>query len=363
MMETLWTTLYYLQENFYSLLGTVIFTYAAWRVGSFLWEQQQISAEKRELRRQAQRLIATPALQEEKEKLAQARFNAKRRLEAQMRIARMRQEEEKIAQERATHSQLEQDETARALADWAADEQAEAERVARSNDEEIQAQLHEEIMAIDESLDNWESTQQVGASGYRYHGPALVSGEEMTTSDRQISHTREQLAALLEKTRRESEDLEYVLNKVQTGVDFLPIQVRQTIERWKSVEIGRRITFDELKLKFRYQAYSIDDGLELYYAYDAWIEQQYSFLFQAMTDLGSPPRQEEDLLSVVERAERTEWSKDLAINMEVIASLKEIRSIQEMLTTMKYRLRDLATVCKKRSKQIIEPDWEPKGLL
>ncbi len=359
----IWPTIYFLQNNYPSLIATGVFFYLLWRTGQFLWEQQQVAAEQRELRRQGQKFAVNPAVREERERQEKARIAAQRRIETQMRMARLRQEQEKDEHNRRAQTQAEQDETARALADWAVAEQQAALLSTISSEAEIQAQLRAEILALDDSLNDWEGNQQVGASGYRYQGPALATAIGQIASMSQITQTRLRLTEMTEKTQREFEDLEYVLNKVQTGVDFLPVQVRQTIERWKFAEIGRRITFDELKLKFRYQAYSIDDGLELYYLYDAWIEQQYAALFQAITDLGTPPRQEEDLLAAVERAERSEWMKDLNMSMDVIAALKDIRSIQEMLNTMKHRLRDLATVCKKRSKQIIEPDWEPKGLL
>ena len=314
------------------------------------------------------------------ERLTELRAKAQRLQQAQLdyqqieanRLAAIREHAERVRAEQAAaeaaaakrlHDQ--QDDMDRAIAEWNAKIQSEEEQnkaaeiaVAKA----AAAAIEEKINEVDQSLAEWQV--QAITKGEVRAAPRSGSLQAQDHSiNRKISVVKEQILLISRAVGKEVEDLEYVINKMQTGIDFLPIQVQQTISRWKEGEIYKRSTLDDLKLKFRYQAYSIDDGLELFYMYSDWIVKQRQRLLKFISALGTEPTEGESLIAVVERAERNEWSKNLDINMDIIASLKEIRDIYQITINMEHRLKDLEKACKKRSDQIIQPQWEPKGLL
>ena len=218
------------------------------------------------------------------------------------------------------------------------------------------------IQDVDRSLAEWELEEM----GIRPAQSARrqIQQRRVPSSNIRVIETKKKVSQLLEQVEREAEDLDYVINKLQTGVDFLPIQVQDTINKWKRGEVYRRNTLGDLKLKFRYQAYSIDDGLELLYMYGDWILKQRQLLYKCINLLGTKTDEtEDDLLEAVARAEETQWARSLEIDMDILESLKMIRDIHQIMANMELRLRDLERVCKKRSDQIIAPQWEPKGTL
>ena len=318
------------------------------------------------------------------ERLAELRAQARRQQQLQTdyqqaevkRLEAIRAEAERVRSEQATAEiaaakrlRDQQEEMDRAIAEWNAKMQSEEEQ---NKTEEIAAAkaaaaaIEEKIQEVDESLAAWQ-IQALAKGEVRVTARSDLLQPRDSPSNKRISMKssviKEQILLISRAMEKEVEDLEYVINKMQTGIDFLPIQVQETISRWKEGEIYRRSTLDDLKLRFRYQAYSIDDGLELFYVYSDWIVKQRQRLLKFISALGTEPGQEESLLAAVDRAEKAEWSKNLDINMDVIASLKEIRDIYQTTINMEHRLKDLETVCKKRSDQIIQPQWEPKGLL
>jgi len=285
------------------------------------------------------------------------RVAAIRRKEEQERAKR--EEEERLAAEAATREQAEMDHL---LSEWNQKMRLEETDEEAQELEQQQAEETNRIQEVDRSLAEWE-LEEMGIKPSQ-SVRRRTQKRQVPSSSLKVLETKKKITQMLEQVERESEDLDYVINKLQTGVDFLPIQVQDTINKWKRGEVYRRQTLGDLKLKFRYQAYSIDDGLELLYMYGDWIIKQRQLLFKFINQFGTKADEaEDDLLEVVTRAEEAQWARSLEIDMDVLESLKMIRDIHQTMTTMEMRLRDLERVCKKRSDQIIAPQWEPKGTL
>ena len=315
------------------------------------------------------------------ERLAELREQARRRLQQSKieyqqveanRLAAIREEAKRVRAEQAAAEAAaakrlrdQQEEMDRAIAEWNAKVQSEEEQNKTAEiaaAKAAAAAIEEKINEVDKSLAEWQ-VQAITRGEVRAVPRSGSLQAQDHPSNSKISVVKEQILLISRAVGKEVDDLEYVINKMQTGIDFLPIQVQQTINRWKDGQIYRRSTLDDLKLKFRYQAYSIDDGLELFYMYSDWIVKQRQRLLKFISALGTEPTEQESLIAAIERAEKNEWSKNLDINMDVIASLKEIRDIYQITINMEHRLKDLEKACKKRSAQIIQPQWEPKGLL
>ena len=292
--------------------------------------------------------------------------------EDEQRLAAIREKAEKIRAQRAAAEKKaaerfskQQGEMDRAIAEWSNRIQSEQEEIkveGMAAAKAAAAEIDSKIEEIDRSLLEWEiETLTEEELRPAVQLPSIWTREK--ASDDKIRTVKEQVNLVSKSMEKEVEDLEYLINKIQTGVDFLPIQVQETINKWKDGEVYRRSTLDDLKLKFRYQAYSIDDGLELLYMYTDWIAKQRQRLRKFINVLGTETETEESIPAAVQRAEKEEWSKNLEMNMDVIGSLKEIRNIYQTTVNMEHRLKDLEKVCKKRSEQIISPRWEPKGSL
>lgn len=174
---------------------------------------------------------------------------------------------------------------------------------------------------------------------------------------------KERILSAEKNVEQEAKDLDYVINKIQTGVDFVPIEVAETIRQWKEGQAYQRSTFEDLKRKFRYKAYSVEDGWELLHMYHEWIQRQRQILRTFVDQLGTKSDEPEDLISAIRRAEKSEWEKDSEMDMEIILSLREIEDMFHVTGKMEQRLQDLEVACRKRANQIIAPDWEPKGSL
>lgn len=263
---------------------------------------------------------------------------------------------EKAAEERASAEKAAVDQ---ALAEWIEAEETEARKVAAEQAEQERATEEHNVskrIVLDIALREWFEKMQEEIE---------QAGEDWMQQQRKdkklrkgVDAVKEQVLSTLHRLEKESEDLEFIINTIKTGVDFLPIQVADTIEKWKRGEIYRNLTLSDLKLKFRYMAYSIDDGWALFYVYTAWLEKLRNKLFVFIRLLGTEPEKQEHILHAIERTEKTEWKKYLQMNMDVIFILKEMRDIHEMINNMEQRLQDLEIVCKKRSEQIIKPVWD-----
>ena len=107
------------------------------------------------------------------------------------------------------------------------------------------------------------------AAGWPRRTPGKPNRREATYTRTEAIH--QQVRSTAEIVEKEVQELEYIKNRIEAGVDFLPIEFRQTMDEWKAGKVMRRSSFDDLKLKFRYKAYSIEDGYELLYMYNQWL--------------------------------------------------------------------------------------------
>ncbi|MBK8181819.1 MAG: hypothetical protein IPK63_02420 [Candidatus Competibacteraceae bacterium] len=249
-----------------------------------------------------------------------------------------------------------------AIAEWAAAEQAEGERaqLRRSREGRWDAeQLEERMEAVEAAIADWLHAEQESSGLDVIAVPDKTEGKKYTRTEA----IRQQVFLTAEKVTKEVADLDFIKNRIQAGVDFLPIEFRQTIDDWKKGATLRNSTFDDLKLKFRYKAYSIEDGYELLYLYNDWLAQQRQKLRVFIRLLGTEVDPMESIQAAIERAEIHEREKYLEMDVDIIFTLREIRSILENLMRMEAILRELEIVCQKRSEQIIAPPWEAKGSL
>ena len=278
------------------------------------------------------------------------------------RLAAKRTALEQAALERAA-----QDKAAveQAITEWAAAEQAEAERaqlrkaaVERREAEEVEFRLR----AVEEAIAEWVDAER---EGHRL-AAATTPGKTKTPPKRTYTRTEaihQQVRLNAEAVAKEIQELEYIKNRIEAGVDFLPIEFRQTVDDWKEGRVLRHSSFGDLKLKFRYKAYSVEDGYELLYMYKRWITQQWQKLRVFIRLLGTEVESSESIQAAIERAERNEREKYLEMDVDVIFALHEIRDILDKLIGMETLLKELEAVCRKRSEQIIAPEWEAKGSL
>jgi hypothetical protein len=261
---------------------------------------------------------------------------------------------EKAAAEKAAVEQ--------AIAEWAAAEQAEAERArqqrASENRQEVEAS-EGRLRAVEEAIAEWVEAEREGKQ-LAAARPGPLSHSNSTT---QTEAVHQQVRSTAQHVEKEVHDLEFIKNRIEADVDFLPIEFQQTIDDWKTGKILRRNTFDDLKLKFRYKAYSIEDGYEMLYLYNEWLSQQRQKLRVFIRLLGTEVDSSESIQAAIEQAEHKERQKYLEMDVDVIFTLRDIRAILEKLIGMENILKDLEGVCRKRSEQIISPPWEAKGSL
>jgi hypothetical protein len=281
---------------------------------------------------------------------------------AAARLAARRAAADKAAAERAA---IEKMALEQAITEWAAAEQAEADRVSlrRTAEERREAEETEARMrAVEEAISEWLKAEREGER----LAAVTIPGKPPRKTSSSYSRTgaiHQQVRLTTELVEKEAQELEFLKNRIQAGVDFLPIKVNLTIDQWKEGRIYRHNTFDDLKLKFRYQAYSIEDGYELLYLYHNWLAQQRQKLRVFIRLLGTDVEKSESIQAAIERAERHEREKYLEMDVDVIFTLHDIRAILEKLIGMEATLKELEGVCRKRAEQIIAPSWEAKGSL
>jgi hypothetical protein len=279
---------------------------------------------------------------------------------AAARLAARRAAAEQAAAERAA---IEKMALEQAITEWAAAEQAEADRVSlrRTAEERREAEETEARMrAVEEAISEWLKAER---EGERLAEVTIPGKSPRKTSYSRTGAIHQQVRLTTELVEKEAQELEFLKNRIQAGVDFLPIKVNLTIDQWKEGRIYRHNTFDDLKLKFRYQAYSIEDGYELLYLYHNWLAQQRQKLRVFVRLLGTEVEKSESIQAAIERAERHEREKYLEMDVDVIFTLHDIRAILEKLIGMETTLKELEGVCRKRAEQIIAPSWEAKGSL
>ncbi len=314
--------------------------------------------------RRREKLIAEGALatQRAAEKAAAEKAAAERTTLKQLaaeRLAARRAMLEQAALERAAQDKAVVEQ---AIAEWAAAEQAEAERaqlhqaaVERREAEEAETRLR----AVEEAIAEWVDAERKGS---RLAAPPPGGNPSRKTYTRaEVIHQQVRLQA--EAVVKEIQELEYIKNRIEAGVDLLPIEFKQTVDEWKEGRVLRHSSFDDLKLKFRYKAYSVEDGYELLYMYSRWITQQWQKLRVFIRLLGTEVDLSESVQAAIERAERNEREKYLEMDMDVLLTLRDIRDIVDRLIGMETLLKELEIVCQRRSEQIIAPTWEAKGSL
>lgn len=261
---------------------------------------------------------------------------------------------EKMALEKAA---LEQ-----AIAEWAIAEQAEAERAKLHKEitEQHDAETIEERMrAVEDAIAEWIEAEREG-----YRQSATTPGQPATAKTcTRIGAIHQQVRSTAEIIIKEMAELEFIKNRIEAGVDILPLEFQQTVDEWKEGRILRHSSFDDLKLKFRYKAYSVEDGYELFYLYNQWLVQQRQKIRVFIHLLGVKVDKGESMLAAIEDLERTEREKSLEMDVDVIFTLRDIRDILEKLIGVETLLKNLEMVCRKRSEQIIAPTWEAKGSL
>jgi hypothetical protein len=276
------------------------------------------------------------------------------------RVSARRTAMEKAAAQRAA---MEKAAVEQAIVEWAAAEQAEAERVQlrrateeRREVEEVEARMR----AVEEAISEWIEAEREES---RQAATEAVPGKPVQKTYTRAEAIYQQVRLHAELVGKEAQELEFIKNRIQVGVDFLQIEVRQAIDDWKKGMAFRRSTFEDLKLKFRYKAYSVEDGYELLYMYNAWVAQQRQKLRVFIRLLGTDADRSESIQAAIEQAERSEREKYLEMDVEAIYALRDIRSILEKLIGMETMLKELEAVCRKRFEQIVSPSWEAKGSL
>ncbi len=275
------------------------------------------------------------------------------------RLAAKRAVAEQAAAEQAA---LEKAALEQAIAEWAAAEQAEADRVQlrRAREERRDAeQVEGRMRVVEEAIAEWLDAER---EGRRLIAAAMPDKSPRKTYTR-TEAVHQQVRLTTEKVIKEVGELEFIKNRIEAGVDFLPIEFKQTIDEWKKGQIMRHSTFEDLKLKFRFKAYSIEDGYEMLYLYNDWLAQQRQKLRLFIRLLGTEADKAESIQAAIERAERLERDKHLEMDVDVIFTLHDIRAILEKLIGMETILKQLEEVCRKRAEQIIAPSWEAKGSL
>lgn len=289
------------------------------------------------------------------EKVAVARAAAER-------MAAKRAAMEKSVAEKAAAEKLAVEQ---AITEWAAAEQAEAERVQvrRATEERRETEEREgRLRAVEDAIAEWVEVEREGGRLAAVSPPApgkpVPSDKPTYTRTEAIHQQVKSTVALVEK---EVQELDYVKNRIQAGVDFLPVEFQHTIDDWKAGKVLRRSTLDDIKLKFRYKAYSVEDGYELLYLYNEWLSQQRQKLRVFMRLLGTEVEKSDSIQAAIERAEHLEREKYLEMDVDVIFTLRDIREIVEKLFGMETLIKELEEVCRKRSNQIIAPSWEAKG--
>lgn len=334
----------------------VIIVLAGWLIVNHLRERKRLIEERvQAIRKLAAEKVAAERAAAERaaaDSAALARAAAERL--AAKRAAMEKVAMEKLAQEKAAVEQ--------AIAEWAAAEHAEAERanLRKASTEQRDADAAEaRLRAVEEAISEWIEDEREG------HRTAAVTPGRPTaekTSTRTAA-IHQQVRSAIEVIDKETGELDFIKNRIEAGVDFLPIEFRLTVDEWKEGKTLRQSSFDDLKQKFRYKAYSIEDGYELLHLYNQWLAQQRQKVRVFIKLLGVDVDRHDSMLGAIEHLEQLEREKYLEMDVDVIYTLRDIRDVLDKLVRVETILRDLDGVCRKRSEQIIAPEWEAKGSL
>ncbi len=345
-------------------LSLIVLAAMAATIGGGVWFVLRHSQQhKQQLEKRAQAIEKAVAEKAAAEKAAAER---KAHLEQGTLAARSaeRLAAKRLATEQAVAEKAAADKAAveQAIAEWAAAEQAEAERLhhQRSREEREESDTGDERMrAVEDAISEWVEAEREG----NRLAATVTPGKPTEKTYTRTEALHQQVRSAAELVDKEVHDLEFIKNRIEADVDFLPIEFQQTVEDWKAGKTFRRSTFEDLKLKFRYKAYSIEDGYEMFYLYNQWLNQQRQKLRVFIRLLGTEVDPLESIQAAIERAERIEREKYLEMDIDVIFTLRDIHDILGKLIGMETVLNQLEAVCRKRSEQIISPPWEAKGSL
>lgn len=341
-----------------ALAGIVLVVGFIYQMGRRRRERQRLADEQAAAKAASINAVAAKAAAS---KAAAANVQAARITAEQMAARR-------AATEQAARERIERDKAAveQEIIEWAAAEQAEAERIQlrRATAEQAAAdEMDFHLRAVEDAIAEWVIAEQSGNRWQESAAPVQPTPDQAKKTYGRTDAVRQQVRLTTEMVAKEIQELEFIKNRIETGVDFLPIEFRQTVEHWKEGRAFRQSSFDDIKLKFRYKAYSIEDGYELLRMYSQWRQQQQQKLRIFIQLLGTKTDSGESIPGAIERAERNERKKELEMDMDVLFILGEIRDIFSRLIAMDSLLKELEVVCQRRSEQIIAPTWEAKGSL
>lgn len=286
-----------------------------------------------------------------------AAIEAKAHQVAARRVAAERAAAERAAAERATAET--------AIAEWISAEEAEAKAAANLQTQEEKARAaatEAKKKAAEDAIAEWTAKMQaeMESQGGQWSSQTFAASNKKT---RKIDAIKEQVFAMVQHLEQETNELEFITDQIKIQVEFLPIEVNHTIEKWKKGQIHRGHSLEDLKLKFRFNAYSIQDGWDILGSYQDWILQQHDKLRVFIRLLGAEIDNSENIESAISKTEKAEWAKYLDMDMDVVFTLKQMREILAMTKNMEALLNALETACRKRSEQIITPSWDHKGTL
>lgn len=276
---------------------------------------------------------------------------------ATRRVAAERAAAERAAAERAAAEA--------AIAEWISAEEAEAKAAANLQTQEEKARDAETEVkkkAAEDAIAEWTAKMQAELEnqGGQWSSKIFAASNRKI---RKIDAIKEQVSAIVQHLKKETDELEYITNQIRTQVEFLPIEVNHTIEKWKKGQAHRGDSLEDLKLKFRFNAYSIQDGWDILHFFQDWILQQHDKLRVFIRLLGTEIDSSDHIESAINKTEQAEWAKYLDMDMDVVFTLKQMREILAMTKQMETLLTGLEKACRKRSEQIITPSWDHKGTL
>lgn len=188
------------------------------------------------------------------------------------------------------------------------------------------------------------------------HGDAVVAERP---KDAELGKLYDEVIANVDKVKQQSADLDYIINKLETSVDFISVEFTDAVEKWKTGRAYRKKSLDDLKHTFRLKTFSLEDAWELVFGYPDWINANRRRILGFVERLGTRGEPGETLSELIARAEHAEWARDLQVDMCKVFMYREMKKTMAELADMERRLENLQKACNKRSGQVIAPSWKP----
>lgn len=146
-----------------------------------------------------------------------------------MRNAQMRHESKKIVEKRAAEYENTTDD---GLDDWAQEEEAHQRVLAKREEEERKAEEARAWKAPNVAADDSSVAEWIDE-----HGKS-VSRER--PKDAVLAKLYDDVLEKVQIVEQESNDLDYVINKLETGVDFISSEFAEAVDKWKSGKADRK---------------------------------------------------------------------------------------------------------------------------